>query len=83
MNYNKLFKAGKKACTEQLEANEHKEGWDDIEISYAANGIEANQSWLYIELESPRDYKEIRRRAANIANHAQMIILKCDKELEK
>ena len=88
-DYKKLFKAGKKAQLEKLLMNEHKDGFECIDIEYASDRIEEEWNELSAEVmlidtwEDEPDYKKIRHEAADIANFAHMIILACDKELSK
>ena len=96
-DYTALLEAGNKAQREKLGQNWYKEGFDDIDIEYATNRIKdefeelTNEIWIisyamgctnYWHKEN-KDYKKIRHEAADIANFAHMIILACDKELEK
>ena len=81
-DYEKLLKAGNKAQLEKLKEKENiKGGWDDIDLEYAAGRIEGELEELYMALDCEDEYflEEIRREAADIANFAHMIILRCDK----
>ena len=89
-NYKELLKAGNKAQLEKLQQNGHKKGFDDIDIDYAYIRLEVEMDELLKELllfPSSKDrkkvYEKIRHEAADIANYAHMIILKCDKEIAK
>jgi len=84
-DYTELQNAGNKAGLEKLKMNEHKDGFDNIDMNYAYGrileectelGIEMNKSyWEY------GDYEAIRHEAADVRNFCDMIILKCDKEI--
>ncbi len=80
-DYDKLLKAGNAAQLEKLKENEHKQGWDDMNIDYAVDRIVEEVEELIRE----RDVQCIRREAADIANFCHMIILRCDRiiQLEK
>ena len=88
-NYEELFQAGNKAQLEKLQQNGHKKGFDDIDIEYASERIEQEWNELSAEVmlidtfDDEPDYEAIRHEAADIANFAHMIILKCDKEIAK
>lgn len=91
-NYKELFQAGNKAQLEQMEKHEYKRGWKNFLLHSSFQGI--RKSAIHIEsalyksfthqeiIIEPTDLKMIRKKAANIANFAHMIILKCDKEIE-
>lgn len=93
--YSELFESGNKAQLKQMIKNEHKEGWNDINIKYAYKRIKQKTRILWREIylkpfifmvsgmlvRRYKDHRSIRKEAANIANFTQMIILKCDKEL--
>ena len=86
--YDPMFEAGIEAQLEKMIKNNHKKGWDDIDIRYAHSKIIDNQlklpELLYNRhFENPVsnseiDCESVRKIAANIANFAHMIILKCD-----
>lgn len=88
-DYTKLLKAGNAAQLEKLKENEHKTGFEDINIYYAYNRLKNELQELSIEMYyMPRkvwalreniNYPAIRHEAADIANFAHMIILQCDK----
>jgi hypothetical protein len=96
-DYTKLLEAGNKAQLEKLKQNGHKKGFNDINLEYATRRIEdeyqelSEEIWIITHDEQcinywhkdNKDYKKIRMEAADIANFAHMIILKCDKELEQ
>ena len=95
-DYDELINAGVKAQLERLEQNEHKEGFDNIELKYAYKRIkqETRELWkelyfkpflLMISAIFPRcytDYRSVRGEFADIANFAHMGIYKCDEEIE-
>ena len=87
--FNELLKSGNMAQLEKLNKNKHKNGFDNINILNAIEKIIYHVSNLEEEEYSYRigdadaTLNLIRNRAANIANFAHMIILKCDKELSK
>lgn len=80
--YSKMFKAGNKAQLEQMVKNDHKKGWDNTHMSWAIKKIgehlpEMNITTFYKRPVS--SYVRLRKLAADVANLAQMIILRCDK----
>ena len=82
--YDEMFKAGNKAQLEQMIKNEHKEGWDDIDILFALMKIsehipEAKQCWF----KNPEQWGLLRKYASDMSNLSHMIILKCDKKLKE
>lgn len=96
-NYEQLQKAGNRAALEKLQQNEHKSGFDDIDIHYAFKrvtdeAVELNKE-LFCKVEGTEyitripydkiDYSKVRHEAADIRNFCDMIILKCDMELSK
>lgn len=78
--YQKLFEAGNKAQLEQMEMNKHKDGWDDFPVSLAAHSILSNLKEIIDRYDDSTmsGIEVVRRRAANISNFANMIILRCD-----
>ena len=94
-DYKELLEAGNKAQLEKLVQNEHKEGFDDIELKYAYKRIrqETKELWkelylkpflLMISAIFPRcytDYRSVRGEFADIGNFAHMGIYKCDEEI--
>ena len=96
-NYDELFIRGTNAQREKLEENEHKGGFTDIDINLAFKNMSKERdelsfaiAILELGIDVPCEintqengYKAICGEAADVANFAHMIILKCDKELEK
>ena len=98
-DYEKLISAGNKAQLEKLKLpeNQHKRGFDDIDIHYAVKRIteEINElvketfkiqektGYLITIPIDEMDIEAVRKEAADVANFAHMIILKCDQELNK
>lgn len=87
-DYKELFTAGNKAQLEKLKENENKSGWNkNIPIRYFFEKIkdeleELKEAFFEIDEDDLQCwYKNIRGEAADIANYAQMIILKCDKKI--
>ncbi len=83
-DYDKLLESGNKAQLEKLLLNEHKRGFENINLDYAINRIyqeieELHEAHLFNDV----DFSSIRKEAADIANFAHMIIFKCDQELNK
>jgi hypothetical protein len=85
--YEKMFEAGNKAQLEQMEANSHKDKYDE-----AWNDIDLNWAMLKIGEHIPKMvtclffckmgyHLVLRKLASDIANLAHMIILKCDNEM--
>lgn len=87
-DYDELLQAGNKAQLEKLIENEHKDGFDDIDIEYALDRLLDEYIELRKEIKSLNDstskiwHRRIRHEAADVANFAHMIILRCDKELQ-
>lgn len=85
-DYEKLIESGNKAQLEKLLQNEHKPGFEDIDIVYAYKRIKQEESELFWEIFNGKenvDFSKIRHEAADIANFAHMIIYKCDQEIIK
>lgn len=84
-DYDILLSAGNAAQLEKLKKNEHKRGFDNIDLDYAWYRIQEEIEELREEMDAPiwRDLKAIMAEAADVANFAHMIILKCDQELNK
>ena len=78
-----LLKAGNLAQREKLEQNGHKQGFDNIDIDDAFECLAGEFAELDVEMMKDGHWKEKRHEAADIANYAHMIILACDRELEK
>ncbi len=78
-----LLKAGNAAQMEKLQENTYKRGSDDINTFYALRRLSEevkeleDEFWL-----KEKDYKKIRREAADVANFAHMLIVACDKEIK-
>ncbi len=77
-NYKELLEAGNRAQLEKLYENKHKDGWDDISVGYAISRLKEELRELALAYHT-ESTKHVRREAADIANFAYMIILKCDK----
>lgn len=89
--YNKLFESGNRAQLEKLKAKSYKgNGWENIAIDFGMRRLfdEIGELWCYRKENNPpftekKLHEIIRNEAADIANFAHMIILKCDKILKK
>lgn len=91
--YDKMFEDGNKAQLEQMIKHEHYTGWDNLGLEAGFKGIRENAICiedqlytLFTRQERNRDsidYEAVRKRAANIANFAYMMILDCDREILK
>lgn len=91
LKYGPLYRAGCKAGIEQMIANDHKKGWDDVMVPNVMEDIRINVSNLGKLMGNASRTKtssskrgflmSARVRASNVYNFAGMIILKCDKEL--
>jgi hypothetical protein len=81
-NYTALIESANKAMLEKLKENEHKNGWDGIDIGYTTKRIFDEYLELCKEV-GIRNTREIRREAADVANFAAMIIYQCDKKLKE
>jgi hypothetical protein len=82
-NYDELISAGNKAQLEKLKIHKDKPGnFEDIDLKWANKRI-GDELWeLSNEVHAEKtDYCKIRHEAADIANFAHMIILRCDKEI--
>ncbi len=83
-DYSKLLDAGNAAQLEKLLQNEHKRDFENIDLYYALGRLHNEWEELADELLlNDLDYKAIRHEAADIANFAHMVVLKCDKEICK
>lgn len=88
-NYAKLLEHGNKAQLEKLKKNDHKSDFLEIELTHLFTMLfqeycELEEEFINRNMEEWReniDYNKIRHEAADIANFAHMIILKCDKEI--
>jgi hypothetical protein len=80
-NYEKLIESGNKAQMEKLRENEHKRGFDNLDVRYSNRRIKEEQQELDHAI-AIGDLEAIRREAADIANFAHMIIYRCDSILE-
>jgi len=77
-DYKFLLQEGLKAQVEKLRENDHKCGFDTEQLQILFNKLLREVEELHAEIFTlPRDYKKIRREAADVANFAFMIILKC------
>lgn len=87
-DYDELFIRGTNAQREELDNNDHKGEFGEINIRYAYSNIAVNAKTMAALLDLPKSCDRhvylvnARAAAADIANFAHMIILKCDKELE-
>lgn len=94
-NYDELLKSANIAMLEKLKENEHKNGFEDIDIEFAINRITEETDELDIEFNGIAMYKawkgkmhktnyhKVRREAADVANFAAMIIYKCDQKMKE
>jgi len=87
-DYSNLLDAGVAAQLEKLKENEHKKGFEDVDIYYVYRRIhdeyrELGEEIFYDKFQNNIDYNKVRREAADIANFAHMIIVKCNQELNK
>lgn len=90
--YKQLFNEGNKEQLEKLKQNEHKSGWDDIDIKYAFERLSHERDELLLKIKNYNigtihqtkiGLNEIKEEAADIANFAHMIIYKCNRLIEK
>ena len=84
--YIKMFESGNKAQLEEMIINDHKNGWDNIHMSWAIKKIGEHLPEMNIITLYKRpvfSYVRLRKLAADVANLAQMIIMKCDKEISQ
>lgn len=87
-DYDDLFKAGNTAQLEKLKKNEHKKGYNKIDLFYACDRIEEERSELFDVLFNFRQTdiekaKRAREEFADIANFAHMGIYACDNIISK
>jgi uncharacterized protein YjaG (DUF416 family) len=82
-DYKALLEAGNRAQLEKLKENEHKDGFNQIDLEYAVSRIREETEELEVELIFRDNDKNIRREAADIANFAHMIIFGCDRKLKE
>ena len=80
-----LIKAGVRAQREKLEANNHKKPFTGLSYEFLFNRLVDEVKELREAFEAndvdEKGYRNIRHEAADVANFAHMIILKCDKIL--
>ena len=77
-----LLEAGNKAQLEKLKENDHKKGFDSLDLPYIFKRITDEKNELCNELvNEPIDYKATRKEFADIANFCHMGILECDKHI--
>ncbi len=84
--YDPMFEAGIRAQLEEMIKNNHKTGWDDISLSWAVKKIKEHLPEMYRNVVSPApifDLVRLKKLASDIANLSHMIILQCDKRLNK
>ena len=85
-DYDTLTAAGIKAQFEKLRENEHKTDWKDLSFEYLFNRVVDEVKELREAFEEPEvneaGFKAIRNEAADVANFAHMIILKCDQKMK-
>lgn len=81
-DYDALIRACNNAMLEKLHENNHKSDFDDVNIAYAISRIHQELGELE-EAKADQNIQEIRREAADVANFAAMIILRCDGYLYK
>ncbi len=83
-SYRELQQAGMKARLEKLLENDHKKGFDDIDLMYVAKRLlDEVLEFHDALLGAPHNYEEMRRELADIGNFADMGILKCDREMKR
>lgn len=94
-DYDELLSAGQKAQLEKLKENDHKSGFDEIDIPQSFHRIKDEYielgeelfyekqgcSFFEYKFKKDIDFEAVRKEAADVANFAYMIILQCDKEL--
>ena len=95
-NYIALLNAGVTAQEEKLRQNEHKRGFDNVDLKYAFNRIREELSELSealfgfdvrssniedVDLLENIDYSNTRYEFADIGNFSNMGVYKCDQEL--
>ncbi len=90
--YDELIEAGNRAQIEKLKMNEHKPGFDDIDLYYEFKRMQDELEELSRELfyQDGNNYRKIgkvdcpraRHEAADLANRAFIFILECDRRIE-
>jgi len=91
-NINELLNAGTMAQIEKLKENEHKDGFDSLDIidTYMRlfdEVLELGEELFdnfgmadIMKLKEKPDYVSVRRESADVANFAHMIVLNCVKK---
>ena len=90
-DYMMLVIAGLNAKKEKLYANDHKRGCEDIPLHYSFHRLIEEVEELKAEfmkrsevgLDPRSNYSDLRREAADVGIFADMIILECDRKLER
>jgi cell division protein ZapA (FtsZ GTPase activity inhibitor) len=80
-DYIGLINAGVTAQIEKLKDNEHKKGFEDVDIMYAFGRIMQEVKELEHEIVFTENISAIRSKAADIANFCHMLIYRSDQEL--
>ena len=71
---------------EKLLENQHKTGFENVSVAEGFFLLRDEVNELDVEIFAPGkpcDYEKVRREAADVANFASMIILRCVQEMEK
>jgi len=77
-DYDLLLKEGRKAQIEKLKKNDHKCGFDTEPVELLFIKLLTEVEELRFEINAiKQDWNKIRHEAADVANYAFMIILKC------
>lgn len=85
-NYDELLSAGNAAQIEKLRQNEHKKGFDDLEIGYIVKRLydEFIETFeAFIEYSTTGDAEKLRHEFADVSNFSDMGILACDRIIKK
>jgi len=79
-----LLNAGLTAQEEKLRENRHKRGFNEVTLDYAWRRLTEEVQELNMEINGTviLNHSDIRKEAADVANFAHMLILKCDQELK-
>ena len=83
-NYRKLLKTGNRAQRKKLKENQHKKNWEEMSQQELAELLDEEYNEVFNELTHDiTDYKALKYECADLANACHMMILFCERELNK
>ena len=79
-----LLQIGNQAQREKLEENQHKKNWEDMSQQELAELLDEEYDEVFEELtHDVTDYDDLKYECADLANACHMMILFCERELNK